>query len=311
MQLNALDLYWSDTAEERTRWERVHELIRRHRPAVLTIQELVARRIDDAGQPRPDAGLAAKRVAELGDAVGMRCQTRSDRPGSAYSVALSDLGHHTALLWQDGITPVPGRWRREGRESGLWHSAACITLDFGGPTMDFISFHWSPFSSVWRAIEAAKLASTMTVRDPCLAAGDTNQIGSDVVVGADGRRRYYDPEPPNPGVARYAAHAEIIGDPLAGTARLQIDRAPAQLIRDAAGMVDVAVHLGAPWQPTVGHWPASHFPGPRRIDQVLASPGAVSTLRSFRVDDSELARSASDHLPVLVGFDPACASRRG
>jgi endonuclease/exonuclease/phosphatase family metal-dependent hydrolase len=301
MQLNALDLYAPGDPSEAERWERVHELVRRHRPAVLALQELISRGEDGVG----DAAGASRRVAQLADAVGMNCVANPGDIAPAHSVAVADTGYHTALLWQDGVSPVPGSWRSRGRRGGLWHSIAAIRLDFGGPTLGFASFHWSPFSSVMRAQEAPALVAVMTSLGACLAAGDANQIGSDVIVGPDGRRRFYDEDTMNRSVPNIAYHAVPSGDPLQG-GQLVADRRPAQLVR-AAGMVDAAVRLDAPWQPTVGHWAAKPGLGPRRIDQVLASPAAAPTLRSYAVDDSDAAKAASDHLPVLVGFDPAAA----
>lgn len=302
MQLNALDLYAASNNTDHARWGRVHELIRRHRPTVLAVQELIARRDDGFGRSMPDAELAAQRLGELAEAVGMRHRINSAYGKPIAAVAVAETGYHTALLWQEGVEPVTGTWRSQGRPSGLWHALAALVLDFGGPTLGFMSFHWSPFSSVLRAQEAAILVSAMVAMGPCLAAGDANQQGSDVLVDGEGQRHYYDDSLADPPLAAY--QAVVAGDPLAGTDRLVIDRAPAQVVRDAGGMTDAAVHLKAPWQATIGHWPQKRKSVPQRIDHVLASPGAVPTLRFYRVDNSELARSASDHLPVLVGFDP-------
>ncbi len=43
----------------------------------------------------------------------------------------------------------------------------------------------------------------------------------------------------------------------------------------------------------------------RRIDAIRVTRQVVPALRSHQVTDTTLARSASDHLPVSVSYDPA------
>jgi endonuclease/exonuclease/phosphatase family metal-dependent hydrolase len=43
----------------------------------------------------------------------------------------------------------------------------------------------------------------------------------------------------------------------------------------------------------------------RRIDAIRVTAGVAPALRGYHVTDSDLARAASDHLPVAVEYRPA------
>ncbi len=251
MQYNLLDLYMHDTAAERERWTKVYDVINKHQPDVLAVQELAARRTDEFGDSHPDPELAGRRLVELADAVGMQCTVENPAlGGSRATVGISPLGYHVGLLWRDGIEPIPRTWRHFGRSSGLWHSLATITFDFGGHPVTVLNYHWSPFSSVWRGTEAARLAMATYGKRHCIAMGDANQFGSDVVTLPDGSRRYYDQDRLDRSHTRVMSHLAPTGDPLTGEVGLEIDRTPARLVRQGAGMTDVAAALDAAWEPT-------------------------------------------------------------
>jgi endonuclease/exonuclease/phosphatase family metal-dependent hydrolase len=86
-----------------------------------------------------------------------------------------------------------------------------------------------------------------------------------------------------------------------------VDRTAGEVLW-AGGLHDAAAVLRAPWQPTVGHHRDDSYGTRgvrRRIDGVRATADVVPALRAHRVTDTELARRASDHLPVTVEYDPS------
>ena len=83
----------------------------------------------------------------------------------------------------------------------------------------------------------------------------------------------------------------------------RVDRRAAERLR-RAGLLDAAAVLDAPWQPSCGHWRDDPH-GPRRIDRILATAAVRPALLSYEVVDTDITRSLSDHLPVVVGLDPA------
>src|SRR5580704_18997662 len=68
---NLLNLFASDTAEDRQHYETITGVIRALDADVLAVQEILA----------PDAATAAERLRRLADDAGMRCEV----PGSAGS----------------------------------------------------------------------------------------------------------------------------------------------------------------------------------------------------------------------------------
>ncbi|RJQ74235.1 hypothetical protein D5S17_23275 [Pseudonocardiaceae bacterium YIM PH 21723] len=65
-----------------------------------------------------------------------------------------------------------------------------------------------------------------------------------------------------------------------------------------------------PWQPTVGYWPEGDPFGPRRIDGIRVTEEVLPALRGYEVVDTELARSASDHLPIVTRYDQTAITTR-
>ncbi|MFE4023239.1 hypothetical protein ACFXPZ_38580 [Streptomyces sp. NPDC059101] len=139
-----------------------------------------------------------------------------------------------------------------------------------------------------------------------LALGDFNSISAAKVDDGHGGLRYYDDEP----------YTEMDHDDLEfqvqastiGTTQLA-DRRPTETLLRKGYMVDAAAHLGAPWEPTVGHWADGQGDpdpwGPRRIDLILASRSVAPALTGYRAHRSPAAEAASDHLPVFADFDPS------
>ena len=66
--------------------------------------------------------------------------------------------------------------------------------------------------------------------------------------------------------------------------------------------------MRAPWQPTVGHHPDDSYGArgiSRRIDGIRVTAPLLGSLRAHAVEDTELTRRASDHLPVTVEYVPS------
>ena len=66
--------------------------------------------------------------------------------------------------------------------------------------------------------------------------------------------------------------------------------------------------LRAPWQATVGHHPDDSYGRhgiSRRIDAIRVTTHVLGALRGHVVEDTELTRRASDHLPVTVEYLPS------
>jgi hypothetical protein len=91
-----------------------------------------------------------------------------------------------------------------------------------------------------------------------------------------------------------------------GRRRRRADRGPGEVLW-AGGLHDAAAALRAPWQPTFGHEmddPGAESRVRLRIDGVRVTRSALGALRAHHVEDTELARRASDHLPVTVEYAP-------
>lgn len=295
------------TADEVARYERVHEVIRGVDADVLAVQELIA----DHSEPQAKAKLAGGQLAALAEAVGLDCWHRRDEP----AVALGSKYFHVGLLWRPGITPV--RWRAVSGPA-FEHAIAVADLDVGGRVVRFGSYHATPFGRHQRADEAERVLAAMTRpgRPPAVVGGDWNAVSADRRRTEGGRWVYYDPDP----YADWPEHDDLVyqavpvyDDTATGPApirRWRADRAAGEVLY-ASGLFDTAVALGAPWIATTGHWrghqdPAADDPfGARRIDTVRVTGHVVPALRTHAVVDTELTRSASDHLPVVVEIDPA------
>jgi hypothetical protein len=76
----------------------------------------------------------------------------------------------------------------------------------------------------------------------------------------------------------------------------------------SGGLYDAAAALRAPWQPTFGHDPGDPGAAGRmwcRIDGIRVTGQVVGALRAHHVEDTDLTRRASDHLPVTAEYAPA------
>ena len=318
---NLLDLFAADTAEHQRHYETVTGVIRELDADVLAVQEILA----------PDAGTAARRLRQLAGDVGMNCEVPvpggpGDSGGSGGSVgsggagasgggdgsseaaiAFGGHGYHVGLMWRDGIEPVPGSLRCYGARD-FWHGLALLTLDVGGPLIRHGSFHASPFCRRLRADQNERLVAAVTRprgEPPVLVGADWNTESADR--RPDGT--LYEPADPYAGVDWFA---DLIYQcqwdyDEQGRRRHRADREPGDVLW-AGGLHDAAAVTGAAWQATTGHHPDDVYGAHgvrRRIDAVRVTGALVPALRTHRVIDTRQARSASDHLPVLVEYDPA------
>jgi endonuclease/exonuclease/phosphatase family metal-dependent hydrolase len=301
-----LDLFGADTAEHQRHYELVTEVIRDLDADVLAVQEILA----------PDAGTAARRLRQLAGDAGLNCEVPgpggSGGDGSEAAVAFGGHGYHVGLMWRDGIEPVPGSLRCYGGRD-FWHGLALLTLDVGGPLIRHGSFHASPFCRRLRADQNERLVAAVTRprgEPPVLVGADWNTESADR--RPDGT--LYEPADPYAGADWFA---DLIYQcqwdyDEQGRRRHRADREPGDVLW-AGGLHDAAAVTGAAWQPTTGHHPDDVYGAHgmrRRIDAVRVTGALVPALRTHRVIDTPQARSASDHLPVLVEYDPAATLDR-
>jgi endonuclease/exonuclease/phosphatase family metal-dependent hydrolase len=221
------------------------------------------------------------------------------------------------LLWRDGIEPVGG-WGAYG-SGNFWHSVAQLTFDVGGPKVRHGSFHARPFGRQSRADEAERLAHVVNrpaSRPAGLIGGDWNCLSADWIADDgsvprhDGtepqqQMRYYDPDPwtEQPWHGDFAFQCDWGYEP-SGRRWHRADRRPADILY-ASGLADAAAALAAPWENTCGHWNSGADPlGARRLDRILVTHEVRPALVRYEVVRTELAKSASDHLPVIVEYDP-------
>lgn len=311
---NLLDLFAADAEEDRRHYELVAEVIRDLDADVLAVQEILA----------PDAETAARRLRQLAGDVGLNCEVPDQGASGALGVlgvpgalggggqaaaAFGGHGYHVGLMWRDGIEPVPGSLRcYEGRD--FWHGLALVTLDVGGTLIRHGSFHASPFCRRLRADQNERLVAAVTRprgEPPVLVGADWNTESADRVPAGP----LYEPADPYAGVAWFA---DLIYQcqweyDEQGRRRHWADREPGDVLW-AGGLHDVAAVTGAPWQPTAGHHPADAYGAHgvrRRIDAVRVTEALVPALRAHQVIDTARTRVASDHLPVVVEYQPAAA----
>jgi len=311
---NVLNLFEDDSARQREHYKLVVEVIRELDPDVLAVQEILA----------PDQRTAQSRLRRLADDVGLRClvparpaarpaTTRAAARGAASRPALAPgaHGYHVGLMWRDGITPVPGSLRCYG-EGYFWHSLAVVSLEAGGSVLRYAAHHAAPFGRLARAADNERLVGLLAVKalaPPVIVGADWNTESADRVRDPDtGAWTLYEPADPFAGTEWFdqLVHQCTWEYGETGARRHRADRLPGEVLW-AGGLYDAAAVLRAPWQATTGHYAGDPFGERgirRRIDGFRVSRDLIPALRSHQVTDSELARRASDHLPVTVEFLP-------
>ena len=301
---NLLDLFESDSAQERERYRLVREVIAGLDADVLAVQEI------RASQPEP----AIARLRRLAGDVGMECVVPADGDGPGRTaLATGGRGYHCGLLWRPGVAAVPGSFR-ESPVGRLWHGAGWLMLDFGGVLVRHGTFHAAPFVRQLRADQnemlIALIGSGPDRAVPLLMGADWNTESADLVADDEtGEQKLYEPADPFAGVPWFDGliHQCEWSYDLRGRRKHRADRHPGDVLF-AGGLLDAAALLRAPWQPTCGHYPGDGYGSRgilRRIDAIRVQRRVAPALRAYHVTDTELARQASDHLPVSVDYVPA------
>ncbi len=306
---NMLDLFADDSAAGREHYRLAVESARALDADVIAVQEVRA----------GDQKIAQARMRELADDVGLSCLVPAEESGAPRTaLAFGGRGYHVGLLWRAGIEPMPGSLRKYGAKD-FWHSLAYVTLDVGGTKVRHASFHATPFGRRLRADQNERLVAALTrgpARPPVLVGADWNGESADRVWDEGSQRwGFYEPRDPYSAVSwfdglvyqcdwDYDEH---------GQRRHWADRRPGDVLW-AGGLHDAAAVLRAPWQPTTGHRTDDSYGTRgirRRIDGVRVTRQVLGALRTHHVESTELARLASDHLPVTVEYLPAAVASRG
>ena len=300
---NVLDLFQDDSPAGHEHYRLIIESIRGLGTDVLAVQEIRAQ----------DQESARARLRKLADDVGMECVVPGRAGGAGRgAVAMGPHGYHAGLLWRDGIEPVPGSFRGYG-EGDFWHSLACVTLDAGGALVQYAAHHATPFGRRLRADQNERLVAALTNPAgglPVMVGADWNTESADRVYDqGSGNWVLYEPRDPFAELDwsdDFVYQCEWDYDSR-GHRRHRADRRPGDVLW-AGGLHDVAAALRAPWQATVGHHPGDLYGArgiSRRIDGVRVTRQLLGALRACGVEDTELTRRASDHLPVTVEYVPS------
>jgi endonuclease/exonuclease/phosphatase family metal-dependent hydrolase len=300
---NVLDLCADDSAADREHYRLVVESARALDTDVLAVQEVRA----------GDQKTAQARLRQLADDVGRSCSVPGAEGGTPRTaLAMGPRGYHVGLMWRDGIEPVPGSLRVYGK-GDFWHSLACVTLDVGGTRVRHASHHATPFGRRLRADQNERLVAALTSSAgglPVVVGADWNTESADRVYDeALGAWVLYEPQDPFAPVSWFGSlvyQCDWAYDER-GRRRHWADRRPGDVLW-AGGLHDVAAVLRAPWQPTVGHHSHDGYGARgirRRIDGIRVTSPVLGALRAHHVESTELARRASDHLPVTAEYLPA------
>jgi endonuclease/exonuclease/phosphatase family metal-dependent hydrolase len=305
---NTLDLFQSRLPRGREHYRQVVDVITGLRPDVLAVQE-----IRGASPPQ-----ARQWLRLLARDTAMTCEVPAPGDGEPQvALAAGSRGYHCGLLWQPDLAAVPGSFRESGPGT-LWHSAGWVTFRLGGRLVRHATFHATPFDRELRAQQNSLLLTLLSAgpqgRLPLLIGADWNAESADLVTtGASGPAGLYEPGDPFAAVpwrADMIHQCRVEHDAVSGTSRHRADRTAGQVLVDG-GLTDAAAALQAPWQATCGHYPGDGYGSQgirRRIDAIRVTRPVVPALRSHQVTDTPLARTASDHLPVSVSYDPAAIS---
>jgi endonuclease/exonuclease/phosphatase family metal-dependent hydrolase len=299
---NLLYLFEDDSAAGREHYRLVVETIRTVAADVLAVQEIRA----------PTAATAADRLRQLAADAGMNCLVPAPGVGEGRAaVGVGARGFHVGLMWRDGIEPVGGSLRSYGARD-FWHSLACVTVDVGGQLVRHAAHHSTPFGRRQRADQNERLVAVLRKPRglPTVVGADWNTECADRVLDQEsGDWVLYEPRDPFADTSWFDAmiyQCEWDYDSR-GRRRHWADRQPGEVLW-AGGLYDAAAALRAPWQATVGHHLTDGFGTrgvKRRIDGIRVTAEVLGALRAHRVVDTDLARRASDHLPVTVEYRPS------
>ena len=303
---NTLNLFQEDTPPERDRYQLVVDTIRGLDTDVLAVQEIRA----------PDERTAQQRLRQLAGDAGLRCTVPRPEGDDQPALAMGPHGYHCGLLWREGIEPLPCSLRCHGT-GYFWHSLVSVALDVGGAQVRHAAHHATPFGRRMRADQNELLVGLVTRPPgvlPTLVGADWNTTCADRVRDeATGKWVLYESADPFAGAEWSSSmifHCEWDYDE-AGQRRHRADLEAGDVLW-SGGLYDAAAALRAPWHPTFGHSPAD--PGAARagwwrIDGIRVTRPVLGALRAHHVEDTALARRASDHLPVTVEYAPAALAR--
>ncbi|WP_330347712.1 endonuclease/exonuclease/phosphatase family protein [Streptomyces sp. NBC_00582] len=288
-------------------------------PDILALQEVV---IDESTTSR-DAWeqQAAELIQELADQCGLTAQVGTTA-GHPHGTAMAANWHRpwwTAILWNpDTVQLIENSYRPYGAPD-FWHGCTTARFDVGAPEPVLMaSYHGDPFRPDFRSNEALRLKGTFRQTGgvkPGFLVGDFNSLSAAKVRRFGVFRRYYDRN-----VYRRQRHDDlefqVYPRSIGRWWRPNVpNREQTKLLLRRGYMVDVAAHLKAPWQPTVGHWEDGRGDpdpwGKRRIDLILATRSIAPALTGYHTHKSTAAEKAADHLPVYVDFDPSKITTEG
>jgi hypothetical protein len=261
----------------------------------------------------PDADAASQRLRRLADDTGLECVVPACAGDGCprTAVAVGPHGYHVGLLWRPGVQPVPGTLRRYGA-GDFWHCLVALVLDVGGARVRHASHHATPFGRLLRADQNGRVVAALSVPSetmPAAVGADWNTESADRVPGPGGEWALYEPADPFEGAEWFGGmvHQCDWDYDERGCRRHWADRRPGDVLW-SGGLTDAAAALRAPWQATAGHHPGDPFGARgirRRIDGMRVNAPMLGALRAHQVEDTELTRRASDHLPVTVEYLPS------
>ncbi|MEV7869154.1 endonuclease/exonuclease/phosphatase family protein [Streptomyces sp. NPDC088124] len=305
--LNAYKL--NGAARGTSGWQDRVDTVREIGPDILAVQEI---RVDENATPQTQwDARAAQIIKEFADECGLTGAV-GITPRHPHGIAMAANAHrawYTALLWNPGtIGVVPGSYRPFGSPD-FWHGFTTAQFEIGAEKPVTIgSYHGDPFRPNFREDEALRIKGILRSSggaNPGFVLGDFNALSAARVLAADGTLYYYDPEP-----YTYQDHDDLEYQLLEGTigGEQLADRRQTDALLRRGFTVDAAAHLGAPWHPTVGHWPDGKGDpdpwGERRIDLILATRPAAPSLVHYGVHRTPAALRASDHLSPYVDINP-------
>lgn len=296
---NLLDLTLDSVRdrEQLQRFEQAAEVIRSLDADVVAVQEIIS----------DSPNWAGKCLGRLADLAGMTATVTAgwagedDAQDASYAIGAGGHRFHVGLMWNPEYELVPGSYKVWGA-ADFWHALVRVALVRGdGVPVQYASYHARPFGRRQRADDAERVVGALTRplgSPPAVLGADSNCISADR--RADGSYYETDWYANKPWHDDFVYQCEWAYPD--GVRRHWADRSAGEVLY-AGGLHDAAAALDAPWQPSSGHWPGDPF-GARRVDTIRVTAALVPALRSLEVVRTDLTLAASDHLPVIVTYDP-------
>ncbi len=202
------------------------------------------------------------------------------RLGMRGILAQAESGYHLAAFVRQ--LPIV---RQRTFTRHMQHAALEVELEGQAGSLFVVATHLHPFGGQRRLEEAQFLGRYAGHASPLFLAGDMNSVSPH--------------DAPRVDLRDLAPHRRIRHAMPDGS----IDTRAIQTLENA-GFTDLFVKHGAAFAAT---YPTAMKPGRKqlRLDYVFANPAAEKLTLRCEVIDNELSQTASDHLPVLVEFEPA------